>query len=115
MMLAQSETRLLFYPEGLTATAWAVAVVGAAVFGGLVAHWVVRAKAWGLAPLLAVPPLAALAAWLRGRGAGAAAGTEGGGAGPVEPVLPWWQILVGFALAGMLVPAALAASRDPKP
>ncbi|MBE3071054.1 MAG: hypothetical protein IMZ66_12535, partial [Planctomycetes bacterium] len=34
-------------------------------------------------------------------------------AGPVEPILPWWQVLAGLALAGVLALVARAAGQDP--
>jgi len=113
MILALDETRLLLYNDGLAMTGYAVAIVGAAAFWLLLAHWLVRARAWGLAPLLAVPPVLVLVAWLRERdgadrpgspqGDAAAAGGDGGArAAAVQPVLPWWQILVGMALAALL-------------
>jgi uncharacterized membrane protein len=51
MFLAQTETRLIFYSEGLTATAWAVVLVGAAVFTGLLIHGLVRRSRGGEAVL----------------------------------------------------------------
>ncbi len=42
MILAATETRWLFYPEGLTATAGAVALAGAAIALILFLHWLVR-------------------------------------------------------------------------
>jgi uncharacterized membrane protein len=39
MMLALSETRLLFHPEGLAETAWAVALAGTAIAALLLGHW----------------------------------------------------------------------------
>jgi uncharacterized membrane protein len=80
MMLALDETRLLFYPEGLTLTAWAVAVVGLALFIGLMIHGAVR----------------------RSRDAAA------------EPILPWWQLIIGLTLAAVLALITLAAGRSPQ-
>ncbi|MBM4018985.1 MAG: hypothetical protein FJ288_11770 [Planctomycetes bacterium] len=114
-MLAVSQTRLMFWSDGLTMTAWAVIIAGTAVFWTILAHWVYRTRSWRLAPLLLVPPLLALAGWLRRREPPPAAATGAGGGAAAdegEPVLPWWQILVGFALAGMLVPMTLAAGRS---
>jgi uncharacterized membrane protein len=114
MILAAGTTRLLFWPEGLTMTGYAVAVVGAVVFAVLAAHWVVRTRAWGLAPLAAVPPILILVGWLRMRDAAAEAAASGGTpAEPVEPVLPWWQLMVGFGLAPLLFLVTRAAARDP--
>ena len=105
-MLAMGETRLLFYPEGLASAALVAALVGGAVFTGLLAHWVVRTRAWGLAPLLALPPVLALVGWLRSR----AARSDGAEAAPgSQPVLPWWQILAGLILAGVLLAVAVGA------
>jgi uncharacterized membrane protein len=118
-MLAMSETRLIFWTSGLTMTAWAVVIAGAAVFWAILVHWVVRTRSWRLAPLLLVPPILALVGWLARREAPAAPppGT-GGGLGAEandEPILPWWQILVGFALAGMLIPMTVAQATPEAP
>ena len=124
-MLALSETRLLFYSEGLTMTAWAVALVGAGAFWAVLVHWVIRSRAWNLAPLLAVPPVLALVGWMRSRDAATPAAAQdavtpgetaapAADAGPVEPILPWWQILLGFAMAALLIPMARAAAQDPQ-
>jgi uncharacterized membrane protein len=117
MILALSETRLMFWTSGLTMTGWAVVIAGAAVFWAILVHWVVRTRSWRLAPLLLVPPILALVGWLTRRRAPAAppAAAAAGGLGAEandEPILPWWQILVGFALAGMLIPITLAAGRS---
>jgi DNA-binding Lrp family transcriptional regulator len=71
-MLAMSETRLMFWTSGLTMTAWAVVIAGAAVFWAILVHWVVRTRSWRLAPLLLVPPILALVGWLARRRAPAA-------------------------------------------
>ncbi len=99
-----TETRLLFYSEGLALAGLALAAVGAAVFWGLLAAWVVRARAWALAPLLLVPPVLALGLVLRRPRDG-----------DPEPVLPWWQVLVGMALAVVLGGVARHAAREPVP
>ena len=111
MMLALSETRLTFWPDGLAMTAWAVIFVGTLVFWGLLAHWVFVSRSWKLAPLLLLPPVLAIVGWLTRRDEAAAIpGSDGARpADDIEPILPWWQILVGFALAGILVPVTLAA------
>ena len=112
MILAAAETRLLFYKEGLAMTGTTVALIGAIVFWLLLAHWLVRAKAWSLVPLLLVPPVLILVGWIRRRDAlveaGARADLE-----TTQPILPWWQVLAGLALAGVLALAARAAARDP--
>ena len=116
MILAAGETRLLFYPEGLTATAWAVTLVGAAVFWILLAIWVVKTRSWRLAPLLFVPPVLALVGWLRRRETAAPAASDEAAqiaAEAAEPAIPWWQILLGMALAAMLVPMTMAAAGNP--
>jgi len=95
-MLAAAETRLLFYPDGLAGAGFVVAVAGAAVFTGLLVHWVLRARAWRLAPLLLLPPVLALVGWMRSLAA------PRGSARLPQPILPWWQILAGLALAGAL-------------
>jgi len=49
MILAVETSRLILYPEGLTLTGYALALVGVIVFWVLLAHWLVRARAWTLA------------------------------------------------------------------
>jgi uncharacterized membrane protein len=113
MMLALSEMRLTFWSDGLSMTAWAVILVGTLVFWGLLAHWVFLTRSWKLAPLLLLPPVLAIVGWLTRRDEPSARppGTAGAAsAGDTEPILPWWQILVGFALAGILVPVTIAAA-----
>ena len=113
MMLALSEMRLTFWSDGLSMTAWAVILVGTLVFWGLLAHWVFLTRSWKLAPLLLLPPVLAIVGWLTRRDEPSARLPGTGGAAPVadtEPILPWWQILVGFALAGLLVPVTMAAA-----
>lgn len=112
MLLAVGETRLLFYSEGLPMTGQAVALVGAAVFWGLLIHWLVRARAWKLAPLALVPPVFLLVAWLRQRDAAAPAEGDEKPAEAPAPALPWWQIAVGLALAAVVFVAARAAAHD---
>ena len=116
MMLAVGTTRLVFYSEGLILAGYAVALVGAGVFWVLVAHWLVRAKAWALAPLLAVPPVLVFLAWLRKRDAAAQAAApatgQGGDTQETEAILPWWQIFAGFVLAGILFLVTRAAAHD---
>jgi uncharacterized membrane protein len=114
-MLALSETRLTFWGDGLTMTAWAVMLVGTLVFWGLLVHWVLVTRSWRLAPLLLLPPLLALVGWLTRRDEPSDSPPGTGGApqaADTEPILPWWQVLVGFALAGMLAPMTLAAGRS---
>jgi len=114
-MLAFSETRLTFWGDGLTMTAWAVMLVGTLVFWGLLVHWVLVTRSWRLAPLLLLPPLLALVGWLTRRDEPSDSPPGTGGApqaADTEPILPWWQVLVGFALAGMLAPMTLAAGRS---
>jgi uncharacterized membrane protein len=118
MMLALTETRLTFWSDGLTMTAWAVILAGALVFWSLLVHWVLLTRSWKMAPLLLLPPVLALVGWLTRRDEPSAQPPGAGGARPAddtEPILPWWQILVGFALAGILVPMTLAAQGSIEP
>jgi len=117
-MLALSETRLTFWSNGLTMTAWAVILVGTLVFWGLLVHWVLVTRSWKLALLLLLPPVLAIVCWLTRRDEPSTQppGTDGARhADDTEPILPWWQILVGFALAGILVPMTLAAQGSIEP
>ena len=107
MILAAGETRLLFYSDGLALAALALGAAAAIAFTGLLAHWLVRARRWILLPLLLVPPVLALVAWLAGRPR-----REGEDAAPT-PVLPAWQILAGLVLSGALVAAALGLGDAP--
>ncbi|HUS46283.1 MAG TPA: glutamine amidotransferase [Phycisphaerae bacterium] len=109
-----SETRLLFYSDGLALAGITAAAAGALIFWGLLVHWLVRSSRWRMAPLLIVPPILALVAWLQSRRPRDGTSPESDEPA-VEPILPWWQILVGFALAVALFPAAVAAARTPKP
>jgi uncharacterized membrane protein len=52
MMLALSESRWLFYNEGLSATAWAVAAAGAAIALLMLVHWLVVRRRTGADPIL---------------------------------------------------------------
>jgi uncharacterized membrane protein len=79
MILAATETRWLFYPEGLTAVAWAVAFTGGGITLILLLHGIIKR----LRP------------------------------GPSDPILPWWQILIGAAASGGVALAARMADRDP--
>ena len=82
MILALSETRLVFYSHGLAATGWAVAIGGSVVFALLLVHGLVRARAWALRSLLAGgAAVAGLAGWLWGRDAGALGFGLSGGLG----------------------------------
>ncbi len=108
-MLALTQSRLIFHPDGLVPAAMAAAAAGTAVFWGLLVHWVVRNRAWRLAPLLFVPPVLALVGSLR-RGRG----DDGEGAEETGPVLPWWQMLVGFGLAALVVAVAAHAHERPE-
>jgi uncharacterized membrane protein len=85
MILAASETRWLFYPEGLTTVGGAVALAGGVIAVILFLHWLIRRLLHG----------------------------------PAEPILPWWQILIGAILsmgvalmASAAVSVPLAAPRD---
>jgi len=82
MILALSETRLVFYSQGLTATGWAVAIGGSVVFALLLVHGIIRSRAWALVPVLMGGTAAAgLAGWLWGREAGALVFSLSGGLG----------------------------------
>ncbi len=108
-MLLMSETRLLFYGDGLSLAGLVLASAGTVVFWALLIHWVLRNRLWSLLPLLLVPPVLALVGWIRDRRP-----VEGDGARPSAvpgPVLPWWQILVGLLSAGVIFPVAVAAGR----
>jgi len=108
-MLLMSETRLLFYGDGLSLAGLVLASAGVVVFWALLIHWVLRNRLWSFLPLLLVPPVLALVGWLRDRRP-----AEGDGALPSAgppPVLPWWQILVGLISAGVIFPVAVAAGR----
>ncbi len=109
-----SETRLLFHPEGLALAGAVLASVGAAAFWGLLIHWVVRTRSWSLAPLVLVPPVLALVGWLRSRESGPHPSAGGEGAEAAGPILPWWQVLVGLAMAGVLWTVAAAAAARPE-
>ena len=76
-----SETRLLFYSDGLLVTAWALALAGVGVAAVVLAHWLLARR----------------------------------GGRPAEPILPWWQVGAGLALAGAVALGARAAGRDPRP
>jgi len=76
-----TETRLLFYSDGLLVTAWAVVLAGVAVAAVVLGH--------GLLARRRRPP--------------------------AEPILPWWQVGAGLALAGAVALGARAAGRDPRP
>jgi uncharacterized membrane protein len=113
MILAVETSRLILYSEGLMLTGYALALVGVIAFWVLLVHWLVRAKAWSLAPLLVVPPVLILVGWLRKRDAARAAPPAAGQAPePVEPILPWWQLITGFALAAALFLMTRAAAHD---
>jgi len=108
-MFLMSETRLLFYGDGLSLAGLVLASAGTVVFWALLIHWVLRNRLWSFLPLLLVPPVLALVGWMRDRRP-----VEGDGARPSAvpgPVLPWWQILVGFLSAGVIFPVAVAAGR----
>ena len=104
-----SETRLLFYGDGLSLAGLVLASAGTVVFWALLLHWVLQNRLWSFLPLLLVPPVLALVGWLRDRRP-----VEGDGDRPSavpEPVLPWWQILVGLLSAGAIFPLAVEAGR----
>ncbi|HUU82112.1 MAG TPA: vWA domain-containing protein, partial [Phycisphaerae bacterium] len=104
-----SETRLLFYGDGLSLAGLVLASAGTVVFWALLIHWVLQNRLWSFLPLLLVPPVLALVGWLRDRRP-----AEGDGARPSDgptPVLPWWQILVGLLSAGAIFPLAVEAGR----
>jgi uncharacterized membrane protein len=108
-MFLMSETRLLFYGDGLSLAGLVLASAGAVVFWALLIHWVLRNRLWSFLPLLLVPPVLALVGWMRDRRP-----AEGDGARPSAvppPVLPWWQILVGLISAGVIFPVAVAAGQ----
>ena len=108
-MFLMSETRLLFYGDGLSLAGLVLASAGTVVFWALLIHWVLRNRQWSFLPLLLVPPVLALVGWMRDRRP-----VEGNGARPSAvpgPVLPWWQILVGLISAGVIFPVAVAAGR----
>ena len=108
-MFLMSETRLLFYGDGLSLAGLVLASAGTVVFWALLIHWVLRNRLWSFLPLLLVPPVLALVGWMRDRRP-----AEGDAARPPAvppPVLPWWQILVGLISAGVIFPVAVAAGR----
>ena len=107
-----AETRLVFYSDGLVLAGAALAIAGAAVFWGLLVHWMVRARAWALALLLLVPPALILVAWLR-RPAPADAGDAP--RGEAVPALPWRHLMAGFVLAGAVGAAAAWAAASAEP
>ena len=91
MILAQSATRLVFYPEGLAATGIVMAVVGGAAFVAVLVHGFIRAAG-------------------RGTDATGAAGTGGDeAAATIDPILPMWQVVAGLALAALVFLMAWSA------
>ncbi|MCX5648358.1 MAG: glutamine amidotransferase, partial [Planctomycetota bacterium] len=97
------------YGDGLSLAGLVLASAGAVVFWALLIHWVLRNRLWSFLPLLLVPPVLALVGWMRDR---RPAGGDGARPSAVpEPVLPWWQILVGLISAGVIFPVAVAAGQ----
>ena len=82
MMPLLGETRLLFYSEGLTLTGYAAAVVGTGAFLLVLIHGLLRA------------------------------GGAEGETRVLDPILPMWQVLVGLALAGLVLVITWVAAGD---
>jgi len=90
MILAESATRIVFYPEGLAATGMVTAVAGAAAFLAVLVHGFIRAAG-------------------RSGDATGAGGAVGEAAPTLDPILPLWQVVAGLALAALVFLMAWSA------